>query len=452
VRPQQADYASHLARYHIMLDGGRSPFLAQYYSFDWAFSGNLGVDLLMVSLGRLLGAESAAHLIAVLLPVLLALGIIAVEWTLRGRIGVGALLALATVWSPPMVLGFANYTLALALALFSFALWVRLEGRANRALVFVPIGVVVWLCHSAAWGVLGVMVFGYEWSRRYDWRALLAPWPLFPPFLLIAFAQRVEGTVRYGDNPLWFKVGIWLKGLSETNVLLDVASLLVIGGAIAIALLRGRIDWRLGWAALLVGLLTLVVPRHLGGGDLADARLVPAALMLGCLAIDARVPRWVLWLAPSLFLVRLAATCDDWRENSIMLESALTAIDKLPQGARVAAAVPFVPRTWENMPLTHTGSYASLYRDALVNTHFALPGVHMLTVKGMGEDFIDPSQLAVVQRGEAVDLSRFPPAAHADYLWYVGQIPVKALPSGSEVIHRAPGTLLVRLAKGPAGR
>jgi len=61
-----------------------------------------------VPLGRLLGAESAACLIAAPMPVLVALGIIAVEWTLRGRIGVGALRALATVWSPPMVLGFAN--------------------------------------------------------------------------------------------------------------------------------------------------------------------------------------------------------------------------------------------------------------------------------------------------------------------------------------------------------
>jgi len=164
--------------------------------------------------------------------------------------------------------------------------------------VFVPIGVVVWLCHSAAWRVLGVILFGYERSRRYNWRVLLAPWPLFPPFLLIAFAQRAGGTSRYGDNPLWFKLGIWLKGLSETNVPLDVASLLVLGGAMAIALLRGRINWRLGWAALLVGLLTLVVPQYLGGGDLADSRLVPAALMLGCLAINAQVPRWVLWLAP----------------------------------------------------------------------------------------------------------------------------------------------------------
>jgi hypothetical protein len=451
VRPQMADYPSHLARYHIMLDGGQSPFLAKYYSFDWALSGNLGVDLLMVPLGLMLGVESAAQLISVLLPVLVALGIVAVEWTLRGRIGMGGLLALATVWSPSMTYGFANFSLALALALFAFALWVRLRAGRLRAAAFVAIGMVVWLCHSAGWGVLGVMVFGYEWHRRHDWRALVAPWPLFPPFVLIALAQRVEGTFRYGNDPVMFKLGIWVKALAETNVGLDLLSMVILGAAIGLALLQRRIDGRLGWAALLVALLSLAIPRHLGGGDLADARLVPVALMLGCLSIEARPPRWVLWLAPALFVVRLAATSVVWHENSVRLESALSALDSVPHGARVAAAVPYLPRTWNSAPLTHTGSYATLYRDALVNTHFALPGVHMLTVKGMGEDFIDPSQLVIVEQGRKVDLSDFAPAVQADYLWYVGDIPVGALPDGARVIHRAPGTLLVRLAK-PANR
>jgi len=455
-----ADYPSHLARYHIMLDGGRSPFLARYYSFDWSLSGNLGVDLLMVPLGRALGVESAAHLIAVLLPVLVALGIVAVEWTLRGRIGVGALLALATVWSPSMALGFANFSLALAMALFAFALWVRLEAKAWRAALFIPVGVMVWLCHSAGWGVLGVMVFGYEWSRRDgwrallagSWRALLAPWPLFPPFLLIAFGQRVGDTLHYGSEPVWYKLGIWIKALAETTVLLDIVTVFVLLAAIGVAFLRRSIDGRLGWAALLVALLTLVIPRHFGGGDLADARLVPVALMLGCLAIDARVPRRVLWLAAALFLVRLAATCAHWREQSIILENALPALEHVPEGARIAAASPHVPRTWNNPPLTHVGSYATLYRDALVNTHFALSGVHMLGVRGMGADFADPSQFVITPPGKPADLDDFPPARHADYLWYVGEIPVGRLPRGAKVLYRAPGSLLLQLAKAPRQR
>ncbi len=452
VRPQMADYPSHLARYHIMLDGGRSPFLAKYYSFNWALSGNLGVDLLMVPLGRTLGAESAAYLIALLLPVLLALGIVAVEWALRGRIGVGALLALATVWSPSMALGFANFSLALALALFAFALWIRLEGRAWRAALFVPLGVIVWLCHSAGWGVLGVLVFGYEWHRRHDWRALLAPWPLFPPFVLLALGQRVGDTLRYGDFPLWYKLGIWVKALAETTMLLDIASVFILLAAIGLAFLRRRLDGRLGWAALLVALLAVVMPRHFGGGDLADARLVPVALMLGCLAIDMPAKRSLLCLAASLFLVRLAVTCADWRAQSLVLERALTALESVPQGAQIAAAVPHVPGTWDDPPLTHAGSYATVYRDALVNTHFALPGVHMLTVRGMDAGFADPSQRIEARAGEPVDLSHFAPAAHADYLWYVGGNPVGRLPAGAAVLHRVPGSLLVRLANPSRGR
>ncbi len=460
VRPQMADYPSHLARYHVMLDGGQSTFLAKYYSFDWELRGNLGVDLLMVPLGHVLGVESAAWLIALLLPIMVALGIMAVEWTLRRRIGVGALLALATVWSPSMVMGFANFSLSLALVLFAFALWVRLEGRPWRAVLFVPIGVIVWICHSAGWGVLGIMVFGYEWHRRgslralfaSSWRALLAPWPLYPPFLLVALESRVGDTFDYGTNLLQFKLGIWIKALSETHALLDLASVLVLVGAIAIALVKRRIDGRLGWAALLVALLTLAIPRHLGGGDLADGRLVAVALMLGCLAIDARLPRWLLWLVPMLFLVRLAVTCADWREQSLILERALPALEKVPQGARIAAAVPFDPMLWGSTPLSHAGSYATLYRDALVNTHFALPGVHMLTVNGLGKDFIDPSQRVAARRGERVDLAHFVPAAHADYLWYVGENPVGNLPAGATVLYRAPGSLLLQLAKPQAGR
>jgi hypothetical protein len=452
VRPQMADYPSHLARYHVMLDGGQSPFLSQYYSFDWALRGNLGVDLLMVPLGRALGTESAAWLIALVLPVLVALSILAVEWTLRGRIGVGALLALATVWSPSMAMGFANFSLSLALALFAFALWVRLEGRAWRAAVFVAVGLLVWLCHSAGWGVLGVMVFGYEWHRSRSWRALLAPWPLFPPFLMILAEPGVSGSLHYGDGVAAYKLGIWVKALAGTTVALDLLSLFLLVGAVLLALRHRAIDGRIGWAALLVAALTLAMPRHFGGGDFADLRLVPVALMLGCLAIDARVPRWLLWIAPMLFVVRLGVTSLEWREQSVRLEAALLALEEVPQGARIAVAVPFEPRIWSSARLSHAGSYATVYRDALINTHFALPGVHMLGVKGLGAEFADPSQRVGVRPGEPIDLSHFAPAAHADYLWYIGETRVGRLPAGATVLHRSASSLLVRLANAPRGR
>jgi hypothetical protein len=447
VRPQMADYPSHLARYHVMLNGSDNPFLARYYSFDWALRGNLGVDLLMVPLGSVLGVERAASLIAILLPVLVGLGIVAVAWSLRGRIGAGPLLAFAAIWSPSMAMGFANFSLSLALALFAFAAWVRLEGRGWRAALFVPIGLIVWLCHSAGWGVLGVLVFGHEWHKLRSWRALLAPWPLFPPFLLMLGESGVGGSFDYGSGIAAYKLGIWIKALADTNAALDLLSVLVMAGAVLLAARARAIDGRVGWAALIVAVLSIAMPRHFGGGDLADQRLVPIALMLGCLAIDARVPRWLVWLAPALFLIRLGATSADWREQSGVLEVALPALEKVPRGARIAAAVPHDPFRWGNAPHAHAGSYATVYRDALVNTHFALPGVHMLQVRGKGAEFADPSQQVAARPGEPVDLSAFAPANQADYLWYVGPNPVSALPAGATVLHRAPGTLLARLAK-----
>lgn len=450
-RPQLTDYPSHLARFHVMLDGARSVFLSQYYDFAWIWTGNLGADLLMIPLGKALGVERAGWLIGALIPPLTGLGVLAVEWVLRRRIGVGSLLALAAVWSPAMGMGFYNFCLALALALLAFALWVQLEGWRWRWAVFVPVGLIVWLCHVSGWGVLGVLVFGYQWSRDRSWRAFLAPWPLATPFLALLAGPKAAGALNYGDRLIEYKTGIWLQALRDQSAALDIASVAMLALAILVAAIRRRIDGRLGWAALMLAVLTLAMPRHLGGGDYADYRLIAVALMVGCLAIDVRSPpRWLLMAAPLLFAVRLAVTTQAWAGNSAQLERDLHALDHIPQGARVAGAVGVHMGAWALNPFEHAPSYATVRRDALVNSHFAVRGVHMLTLKQGGAGFVDPSQRVFYNRRHPVDLSRFAPAAQADYLWYFGKAAPVRLPAGAVVVFRSQGSLLARLAK-PVG-
>ena len=60
-------------------------------------------------------------------------------------------------------------------------------------------------------------------------------------------------------------------------------------------------------------MLSLVLPRHLGGGDYTDYRLIAVALSAGCLAIDWAPPRLILWAAPLLYLVRLGVTASAWQ-------------------------------------------------------------------------------------------------------------------------------------------
>jgi hypothetical protein len=224
-RPQMTDFPSHLARYHVMLDGGASEWLQRYYGFTWRWSGNLGADLLIWPLAKLFGLEGAARLIAGIIPPLTGLSMIAVEWTLRRRIGVGTMLAFATIWSPALVIGFLNFSMAFAFALLAFALWVKLENWRWRWLVMIPAAWLVWLCHLAGWGVLGVLVFGYDWNRQRSLKAVFAPWPLvFPGLTLLVGAGGPLGLLANAENVARFKQLIWRMALRDRDWTLDASS------------------------------------------------------------------------------------------------------------------------------------------------------------------------------------------------------------------------------------
>lgn len=457
--PQMGDYPAHLARYHVMLAQDGQPFLQQYYSFEWRWTGNLGADLLIRPLAALLGLETAGRVIAGLIPVLTGLGIMAVGWVLRGRIGFASLLAFNFIWQPSLLLGFLNYTLSFALALFAFALWVKLAGKPWRAALFVPIGLIVWLCHVSGWGVLGIMVFGYEFSRSKSWRAFVAPLPLLLPLVIMLVSAMVSGGgsggTSYGKVPLFFKQVLWIRGMRDQSEWLDIASMGLVGLVFLLVLVFKRIDGRTGWASIIMVLGSLAMPRHIFGGDYADYRLISAGLVIGCISIGWRAPRLLLVLPVALFCTRLAVTTETWVRNSDATEQALTALDHVPQGARVASMVGVELGTWGFNTFEHIGGYATVRKDALVNMHFALPGVHMIALKpGVvppGVRFLDPSQRVFVRAGQPVDLSGFAPAAAADFLWYVGREPVGVVPRGAVEVHRAPGSLLLRLAKPPRG-
>ena len=448
--PQMSDYPAHLARYAVMLDGGKSADLAKFYSFTWGWTGNVGVDLLIRPFAAIFGLEAGGRIIAGLIPPLTGLGLIAVEWVLRRRITAASLLAFAFIWSPMMLIGLLNYALGQALALLAFALWVALAGKSWRAALFLPIGLIVWLCHLSAWGVLGVLVFGYEFSQRKDWRSFIAPWPLLLPLVVMVLNPGTSSSFSYGRMWWIYKQAIWLKAMRDTSYPLDFLGLVFVGSAIAFAAIQRRIDGRLGWAALLLLIGSLVVPRHISGGDYADYRLITTGLMVACLAINfppsGKLARALLFAAPALYLARLAVTTLSWQGDSAQTAQMLKALDHVPQGARVASAV-LVPRdVWQLDHFEHIGAYAVVRNHALTNANFAVANVHMLHLNQGGAGFADPSQRLLQLSSQAVDLTQFAPAKQADYLWYVGSKTPTTWPKGAVVIWRSEHSMLARLA------
>lgn len=449
--PQMVDYPAHLARFHVMLNQQGNLFLEGYYGFTWRWSGNLGADLLIWPLAALFPLEVAGRMLVALIPLLIGLGIVATEWALRGRIGLGAVLAMAFVWSPSLLLGFLNFGLSLAAALFAFAGWVRLEGKAWRAPLYLVVGVLVWLCHVSGWGVLGIMVFGYEWSRTRSWRAFVAPWPLLVP-LLFLLANGPGGELpSYGPAPEVYKRVIWKQAMRAGLEWLDFASLGLIGLVLVGSLAFKRWDGRLGWAAMIMVVASLVMPRHIFGGDYVDARMISTGLMTGCLTLAWRAPRLVLLIAPLLFLTRLGYTTIDWYRDSHETERLLAALEQVPRGARVANLVVTERMVWGFNAQEHICGYAVVKKDAFSNCNFALPDIHMLTIKGGGALYRDPYHRMLHWPGTPIDLTGYEPANHADWFWYVGQVAPRQLPPGFVTVAQGPRWLLAakrqRLAK-----
>jgi hypothetical protein len=445
--PAMTDYPSHLARYEIMLFREARPFLAQYYNFQWLWVGNLGVDILMLPLGRLMGVEAAGRLVVMALPVLCGLGIVAVEWALRRRVTVATAIAAALIWQPAMAFGFLNYMLSLGLALLAFAAWVELRDWRLRRAVMVPVGVIVYLAHVSGWGVLGIMVFGYEWHRSKTWRAFVAPWPLALPllFFLGTGGSGRGGLPSYGTAPLLFKQTLWVRAMRDQIEWLDIASISIVGVALFTALMLRRLDWRLSWGALFMLAGSLAMPRHIFGGDYADYRLIGSGLIAAALAVAWRAPRWVFYLAPALFLGRLAVTAQAWTEQSRETAEEVAGLALVPPGARIANVVGITRGRWAFNPWEHICGYAVIRNDALSNCNFALPGVHMISLRGPRPHWNDPSQRLFVSKDHILDLTDYGPVRDMDWLWYVGEVPVM-LPPGTEVVYATRHSLIARLA------
>ena len=237
-----------------------------------------------------------------------------------------------------MALGFTNFCLSLALALFAFAGWIKLAGQPWRAALFLLSACAVWLCHLARWGVLVVLVGGYELSRNGPLRGALACWPLLLP-LVPVLAAGSAGWVSYGGGLIWYQIGIWLKALRVHDAGLDLLLPLVLLSAVYLAARAGRLDRRLGWGGLGLVLATLFFPRHLSGGDYADYRLTAVALMVLVLAIDWPAPRAIMIAAALATLARVVPIALAWHGQAQQLETVLSVLDQVPMGARVAGAV-----------------------------------------------------------------------------------------------------------------
>lgn len=409
--PSMTDLPGHVGRYAVMADGGRSPWLAAYYAFDWKLVGNLGVDLIVWALAPL-GVERAAWLASAAIAPLTILAIAVLSRTLHGRIQPPAMLAACFAFANPLMFGFVNYSLSFALALLAFAAWVRWrDAPAWRAVPLLAVAAfTTWLAHAVGWGLLGLLVAGFEAERLWMRRslpalgdAMLRGLALLPP-LALTLAWRDGGNgalMAWGGDLAARKAMNWVVVLRGEGKAIDLATPVLIGAAMLVVFRRLAIDARIATGAGLIAIACCAMPTTMFGSWGADERIAPAAIVTGLLSL-----RWygcrkgavrVAMLALALFGTRTAMIAWDWHRLDRAYASHLAALDHVPRGARIHAVVlqDRCRTAWQSTAHSHLPSLAIARREALVNSQWLLPGAALLRVRYPLDPALanDPSQL-----------------------------------------------------------
>ena len=444
--PPLTDIYGHLARFAIITRIDTSPYLHRWFTIEWRLSGNLGVDILVALTGKVMGVVLATKLTLIATVIVTALGILLVAREAHGRIPPTAFFALPLVFAMPFQFGFLNFTLSVALAFMAIGVWMRLdrlERRTTRALLFVPVGIVLWVTHIAGWGLTGLAIFAIELvtARRRKagfarvlWRAGMASLPLAAPIAIMLVQPNAPST----GIAQWFNWDLklfYLKAvLRDQNMAFDIISTMLLYGLILCGL-RGagfRMEARLACAAGFVFVAFLLMPGTVMGSAFTDMRLLPCALALAILSLSpvTKIRRRLTAIAAAalLFLgIRLVVQTVSWVRIGALQTEQRAAIDHIPRGSRVAALVALPCETlWSSARMDHLALMAIVRRDAFVNGLWDIPSSQLSIHRPDAQGFVYAGSQALFPVGCRYDeaysraraLATLPRGAF-DYLWLV---------------------------------
>ena len=395
VLPPLLDYPNHLARMHLLAEGGGA-----FYSVQWAVLPNLAEDLIVPPLARVISLDLAAKLFLILIFALIGGGVIWLNRVATAGWRLWPLLGFLFLYNRILLWGFVNYLFGLGVALGGIALWLTLERRRWRLRVFSSLFVALacFFSHIAAFGVYALAIIGVEilpavaevrdrqWPELRRRIAIGVLQFIAPAALWLYFRHDApSSTVSYAG--FWRKADLLFSVFDNYDRAFDVVCFALFLALIGWLIWTRRLGLapRLAAAAGVVFVAYLVLPSQLHGGSGADHRL-PTAFFLLLVAASApnfpspRIIKAVGFIAALVLVLRLGMIERIWREADQVYSADLAAIDALPHGSKIAIAHPdlfhVVP-----IPEVHLALLAIQRREAFVPTLFAIAGQQPVALK-----------------------------------------------------------------------
>lgn len=434
--PPLLDYPNHLARFWLLAGGDHVAPVSGMYRIDWSrASTNIGIDLIVAALGKLLPYQVIGKLVVIAALAGPSAGAALLNRLVFGRWHWWQLSLPILAWTTTALFGFMSYQVAMAAALFFACLEPVLKGRpilatavrlacATIALLFHPFGVVFY------GALITALAIGPEWRGLACWGGLLRVLRsaagsglvvLVPCLLLYVLAATPPGDHIPGRPSVgwmtWSLYNLVLTAASpfaSYRLWLDalfVLPLLAIG---VWAAWKRRLNAHAGLfiVALVTALLALVMPGSIGDAGWLTRRLpLMAALMLFASvqpepAARAVVRVALMGLVLAIDIGKSAWIATVWQAREHEVRSIERALSAAPAGSAVFA-VQIMPKTVGLAPvgrylagipenssestLRHFPALVVPERHAFIPTLFSVAGQQPLRILPPWRDIAVPS-------------------------------------------------------------
>lgn len=371
--PPVLDYPNHWARLWLVTGGAELPPLDAIYAVDWrgAWS-NVGIDLLAVTVGRMLSADALAQVVlglAVLLPVA---GTVLLNRALYGSFHWWQLAFAVLAWNATFCAGLLNFQIGIGLALLAASTDARHgdDRSIARAFKHALFGALLGVVHIFATffyiALLAALALGPDVRIRslfqHPLRSLLRVLPAAaaaaaPACLVLMITPATPGLGPSAEaNPLWEqytlmgKAGLFSTAFITYDRFIEVPIVVALW-AVARGFSRGgamHVHRGLALAALFLFLFGLAIPSDLGGTALTDWRFPIMALLAFVSAVRPEAPsRSVATMAASTLVVlavfRAGFVLSVWIEREQDGVAVERVLQHVPPGAAVLPAIPTIP-------------------------------------------------------------------------------------------------------------
>jgi len=474
--PAMLDYPNHLARMYLLSEAGTA-HANPFYQIVWAAYPNLAMDLIVPTLARLIGAETATRVFYLLSQILVIMGAVTIERVVKRRFHVAGFVALIFLYSLPFAWGFVNFEFALGVALFGIAAYLAAQERAWQwrfCINFIFVGA-LFAAHFFALGLYGFTIGLHEvwraWVRKLPPAMIAARLAILacPAAVVLAIMVWSGGAIG-GEDTGWFMLrkplGLFAT-LNGYSSMLSAAATAALLGMIYIAAKRGRLRFEAAGAWLAAGfvILYLAIPSRLFATSFVDVRIIVAAALILPAFVSLSLPdmRWRLAAACGAIVltsVNLVVVAVVWISYRADYAAMIQSFEKIGKSSFVLIAhsgeADDPPKDLTEYPIYNAPTLAVYYADAFVPTFYATAGKQPVVARPAYRHLQIPyggiapiSVLKAIAENAATDVPDFVRSWRRDfdYVYVIGPAIPNPMPTLLEELQAGERFVLYRIRK-----